>query len=71
LSRFDDVRSAYLHVMNEDLPEPVRQHVASSTGRTVADVRHLVLALELPAHPVVDTPGLPPVTLREETRTKV
>lgn len=49
--------------MDEHLPKPGGQHVPGDRVGTVSDVGHLVLSLEPPPDPVVDTFGLPPVPL--------
>lgn len=49
--------------MDEDLPEASGQHVSGVFGGSVTDVGHLVLALEPPPDPVVNTLGLPPAPL--------
>ena len=49
--------------MDEDLPEAGGQHVSGILGGSVSDVGHLVLSLEPPPDPVVNTFGLPPVPL--------
>ena len=49
--------------MDEDLPEAGGQHVSGVLGGSVPDVGHLVLSLEPPPDPVVNTFGLPPVPL--------
>ena len=49
--------------MDENLPESIGQHVFGLGSGPIANIGHQVLALEPPAHPVVNTFGLPPVGL--------
>jgi hypothetical protein len=48
--------------VDENLSEANGQHVLGGLCRTITNVWHLIHALEAPAHPVVDTLGLTPVT---------
>ena len=55
---------SYLDIVDEDLPEARGKHVLGVLAGSITDVWHLVLSLELPPHPVVNTFGLPPVPLK-------
>lgn len=57
-----------LNIVYEDLAEAGGQHVTGLLVASVTDVGHQVLALETPAHSVVDTLGLTPVALQLKTK---
>ena len=65
IHQFHQIKSAllYLDVVDENLSEPSGKHVPGVLARSVADVGHLVLSLELPPHPIVNTLRFPPVPL--------
>lgn len=54
----------YLHVVDKYFAESSWKHVTSLLVATITDVGHKVLSLETPSYSVVDTLGLPPVTLK-------
>ena len=56
-----------LDVVDQELPEAAGQHVLCFLVAPVTDVGHQDLALESPAHPVVNASGFPPVPLKENT----
>ena len=53
----------YLYIVDKDFPESIGQHVLGGLGRTITNFGHQVLALELPAHSVVNTFRFAPVPL--------
>ena len=55
----------FFDIVDEELPESGGQHVLGLLVATITNVWPQHLTLESPADPVVNTPGLPPVFLKE------
>ena len=53
----------HLNVVNNNFPEAIGKHVLGAFGRTITNLWHKVLSLELPADSVVNTLRSTPVPL--------
>lgn len=62
-----NVASLYLNIVNKHFLEAGGEHMSCLRVASVTDVGHQVLTLETPPHPVVDTLGLPPASLKNLT----
>lgn len=62
-----EIINTYLDIVHQNFAESSRQHVLGLLVATVTDVGHEILALEPPAHPVVNTFRFSPVALQSYT----
>ncbi len=60
--------STYPDIVDEEFLEAIRTDMTTALLCTVTNIGHLVLTFEPPPHPVVNTLGLAPASLKQQTR---